>query len=80
MFQELKEGVEHPPGFAHIVGHTAFGSESVKLVEQVDGSGRRYRIEDKAQLSCGFPHVLADQHMELDGEERQLQTVRKRGR
>jgi len=80
LLEELQERVEHAADLADIVLGAALATECVEFVEQVHAAGRLDRVEHQPKLRRSLAHVLGDEAVELNVEERQAELAGERCR
>src|SRR5690606_25387676 len=78
--EELEERVQHAPDLSDVVRAAPLAPEGIELVEEVDAARRLGGVEDEAQLRGRLAHVLGDQAVELDGDQRQPELTGEGGR
>jgi hypothetical protein len=71
LLEKLQERVENTPDLADVVDRGPLPTECVELVEQVDGASLGDCVEHEPELRGGLAHVLGDEAVELDREQRQ---------
>ena len=67
------EAVQHSANLSHVIGNPAMGADGVELVEEVDAAGSARGVENLPQLGGGLPHVLGDEPVEPNLEERKAE-------
>src|SRR5690606_13802137 len=67
LFNKLKESIENPAHFPHIVLQRAFAANRIEFVEEIDAWLITDEVENLPEFGTRFPHEFGHELVHLNG-------------